>query len=96
MVESSSELSEEDFTKARICLSTLHCEARTLKEQRDILEQTEREARDRAESFMKELSACRVKISQVRLHSLCFVSEVLTRRLPLSSLKLKMSRWQLI
>ena len=65
VVESSSELSEEDFTKARIRLSTLHCEARTLKEQRDILERTEREARERAESLLKELSGFRIKISQV-------------------------------
>ena len=65
-VDSSSEVSEEDFTKARIHLSNLRCEARTLKEQRDLLEGAEREARERAQTIMKELASCRLKISQVR------------------------------
>ena len=64
-VDSSSEVSEEDFTRARIHLSNLRCEARTLKEQRDLLEGAEREARERAQTIMKELSSCRLKISQV-------------------------------
>ena len=65
-VDSSTEISEEDFTRARIHLSNLRCEARTLKEQRDLLEGAEREARERAQTIMKELATCRLKISQVR------------------------------
>lgn len=64
-VNSSMEISEEDFTRARIHLSNLRCEARTLKEQRDLLEGAEREARERAQTIMKELATCRLKISQV-------------------------------
>lgn len=64
-VDSSTEISEEDFTRARIHLSNLRCEARTLKEQRDVLEGAEREARERAQTIMKELATCRLKISQV-------------------------------
>ena len=64
-VESSTDVSEEDFTRARIHLSNLRCEARTLKEQRDLLEGAEREARERAQTIMKELATCRLKISQV-------------------------------
>lgn len=64
-VDSSMEISEEDFTRARIHLSNLRCEARTLKEQRDLLEGAEREARERAQTIMKELTTCRLKISQV-------------------------------
>lgn len=64
-VDSSIEVSEEDFTRARIHLSNLRCEARTLKEQRDLLEGAEREARERAQTIMKELTTCRLKISQV-------------------------------
>ena len=65
-VDSSTEVSEEDFTRARIHLSNLRCEARTLKEQRDLLEGAEREARERAQTIMKELATCRLKISQVQ------------------------------
>ena len=65
-VDSSMEISEEDFTRARIHLSNLRCEARTLKEQRDLLEGAEREARERAQTIMKELATCRLKISQVQ------------------------------
>ena len=64
-IDSSSEITDEDFTRARIHLSNLRCEARTLAEQRDILEQAERQAKERAEAVMKELSQCRLKISQV-------------------------------
>ena len=52
-------------TRARIHLSNMRCEARTLTEQRDILEQAEREAKDRAQAAMKELASSRLKISQV-------------------------------
>ena len=65
-VDSSTEVSEEDFTRARIHLSNLRCEARTLKEQRDLLEGAEREARERTTTVMKELATCRLKISQVK------------------------------
>jgi chromosome segregation ATPase len=65
-IDSSTEVSEEDFTRARIHLSNLRCEARTLKEQRDLLEGAEREARERAQTIMKELATCRLKISQVK------------------------------
>lgn len=51
--------------RARIHLSNLRCEARTLTEQRDILERAEREAKERAQAVMKELANCRFKISQV-------------------------------
>lgn len=64
-VDSSTEISDEDFTRTRIHLSNLRCEARTLKEQRDILEGAEREAREKAQTIMKELATCRLKISQV-------------------------------
>ena len=64
-VDSLTDVSEEDFTRARIHLSNLRCETKTLKEQRDILEGAEREARDRAQIIMKELANCRLKISQV-------------------------------
>ena len=66
-VDSSMEVSEEDFTRARIHLSNLRCEARTLKEQRDLLEGAERAARERAQTIMKELASCRLKISQVHI-----------------------------
>ena len=66
-LDSSSEITDEDFTRARIHLSNLRCEARTLAEQRDILEQAEREAKERAQAVMKELSQCRLKISQVHV-----------------------------
>lgn len=49
----------------RIHLSNLRCEARTLAEQRDILERAEREARERAQALMKELANSKLKISQV-------------------------------
>ncbi len=64
-VDSSSDITDEDFTRARIHLSNLRCEARTLTEQRDILEQAERDAKDRAQTVMKELANSRLKISQV-------------------------------
>ena len=66
-LDSSSEITDEDFTRARIHLSNLRCEARMLAEQRDILEQAEREAKERAQAVMKELSQCRLKISQVHV-----------------------------
>ena len=79
-VDSSAEISEEDFTRARIHLSNLRCEARTLKEQRDLLEGAEREARERAQTIMKELATCRLKISQVRYNlenlATCIFGEV--------------------
>lgn len=51
--------------RVRIHLSNLRCEARTLVEQRDILERAEREARERAQALMKELANSKLKISQV-------------------------------
>lgn len=66
-LESTTDISDDDFARVRIHLSNLRCEARTLAEQRDILENAEREARERAQFIMKELSSCRLKISQVSL-----------------------------
>ena len=59
------EVSDEDFTRVRVQLSNMRCEARSLTEQRAILEQAERDARDKAQAVMKELSNCRLKISKV-------------------------------
>ena len=64
-LESTADISDDDFARVRIHLSNLRCEARTLAEQRDILENAEREAKERAQIIMKELSTCRLKISQV-------------------------------
>lgn len=64
-LDSATDISDDDFARIRIHVSNLRCEARTLAEQREILEVAEREARERAQYVMKELSACRLKISQV-------------------------------
>ena len=66
LVDSSAtaEMTEENFTRARIHLSNLRCEARTLTQQRDVLERAELDARSRAQSAIKELSGYRLKMSQ--------------------------------
>lgn len=64
-LDSSSEFSDEDFTKARIHLSNMRCEVRTLAKQREVLEVAEREARERAKSAVVELDSCKGKISEV-------------------------------
>lgn len=64
-VESHHELTEEDFTRARIHLSNMRIEARTLTEQRNILEQAEKDAKNEAESALKELNTLRLKLSQL-------------------------------
>ena len=46
-------------------LSNMRCEARSLTEQRAILEQAEREAKEKAQIVMRELANCKLKISQV-------------------------------
>ncbi|XP_064401804.1 kinesin heavy chain-like isoform X2 [Halichondria panicea] len=64
-LESSSDIiTDDDFARVRIHLSNLRCEARTLLEQRNVLENAEREARDKATTVIKELGVCRLKISQ--------------------------------
>ncbi len=57
------------YIQVRIHLSNLRCEARTLLEQRNVLENAEREARDKATTVIKELGVCRLKISQVKKYS---------------------------
>lgn len=64
-LDSSTEFTDEDFTKARIHLSNMRCEVRTLSKQREVLEVAEREARERAQSAVTELGSCRNKISEV-------------------------------
>ena len=59
------DITDEDFTRVRVQLSNMRCEARSLTEQRAILEQAEREARDKAQAVMKELANCKLKLSQV-------------------------------
>ena len=58
------DLLEEDFTRAKIHLSNMRCEARTLMEQRKILEQSEREAKEFAQDTARELSSCKQRLSQ--------------------------------
>jgi hypothetical protein len=64
-LDPTTEFTDEDFTKARIHLSNMRCEVRTLAKQREVLEVAEREARERAQGAVTELSACRTKISEV-------------------------------
>ena len=59
------EITDDDLTRARVHLSNLSCEARTLWEQRDLLERGEREAREGAESALRDLAHTRAKLSQV-------------------------------
>ena len=74
------EVSDEDFTRVRVQLSNMRCEARSLTEQRAILEQAERDARDKAQAVMKELSNCRLKISKVPILTWYMYMCVLTHR----------------
>ena len=60
------DVTDEDFTRVRVQLSNMRCEARSLTEQRAILEHAEREARDKAQAVMKELANCKLKLSQVK------------------------------
>lgn len=64
-LDSSSEFTDEDFTKARIHLSNMRCEVRTLAKQREVLEVAEREARERAQTAVVELGTCKSKITEV-------------------------------
>ena len=66
-LDSATEFTDEDFTKARIHLSNLRCEVRTLAKQREVLEVAEREARERAQSAVVELGSCKSKISEVEV-----------------------------
>ena len=59
------EVTDEDFTRVRVQLSNMRCEARSLTEQRAILEQAEREAKEKAQALMKEVANCKLKLSQV-------------------------------
>ena len=65
-LDSASEFTDEDFTKARIHLSNMRCEVRTLSKQREVLEVAEKEARDRAQHALAELGTCKAKITEVR------------------------------
>ena len=65
LLDTSVELTDEEFTKARIHLSNMRCEVRTLAKQREVLEEAEREARERAHCAMMELGSCKSKMSQV-------------------------------
>ena len=65
------EIRDEEFTRVRVQLSNMRCEARSLTEQRAILEQAEREAKEKAQIVMKELANCRLKISQVTCACVC-------------------------
>lgn len=65
-LDAASEFTDEDFTKARIHLSNMRCEVRTLSKQREVLEVAEKEARGRAQSAVAELSSCKAKITEVR------------------------------
>ncbi len=64
-LDSSADLTDEDFTKARIHLSNLRCEVRTLAKQKEVLEGAEKQARDKAQSAMMELGSYKSKITQV-------------------------------
>lgn len=64
-MDSSSEFTDEDFTKARIHLSNMRCEVRTLAKQQEVLEVAEKEARERAQSAVVELGSCKDKIVEV-------------------------------
>jgi kinesin family protein 5 len=64
------EVTDEDFTRVRVQLSNMRCEARSLTEQRAILEQAEREAKEKAQALMRELANCKLKLSQVQFFSL--------------------------
>ncbi|KAL5496206.1 hypothetical protein EMCRGX_G012444 [Ephydatia muelleri] len=63
------EITDDDLTRARVHLSNLSCEARTLWEQRDLLERGEREAREGAESALRDLAHTRAKLSQFELQN---------------------------
>ena len=63
--DGSHEITDDDLTRARVYLSNLSCEARTLAEQKDVLERGEREAREEAEGALRELAHTRAKLSQV-------------------------------
>lgn len=62
-------MTEEDFTLARVHLSNMRIEARTLAEQRNILEQAEREAKSQAEMTMRELNTFRQKCSDLEIQT---------------------------
>jgi len=47
-------------------LSNLRCDVRTLTQQREVLEKAEHDAQERAIAIMKELTASKIRISQVR------------------------------
>ena len=64
-VDSLCEITDEDFTRARVHLSNLRCEARTLWEQRDILERAEKDAREEAQGAVRDLAHFRVRLAQV-------------------------------
>ena len=59
------EITDDDFTRARVHLSNLRCEARTLGRQRDVLERAEREARDEVQSSARDLAHLRSRLAQV-------------------------------
>ena len=67
--DGSHEITDDDLTRARVYLSNLSCEARTLAEQKDVLERGEREAREEAEGALRELAHTRAKLSQFELQN---------------------------
>ncbi|CAI8013143.1 Kinesin heavy chain [Geodia barretti] len=75
-------VTDEDFTRVRVQLSNMRCEARSLTEQRAILEQAEREAKEKAQALMKEVANCKLKLSQYETHN-----ETLTSTLKRSELQ---------
>ena len=68
-MNNSDDLSEGDYSNLRSYFSNIRIEARSLVEQRNILEQSEREARDHADTSLKELSSCRLKYSELETQS---------------------------
>ncbi len=67
--ETNADLTEEDFTRARIQLSNMRVEARSVTEQRNILEKAERAAKTEAESAMREVNVLRMRLSQLESRS---------------------------
>ena len=64
-VDPTADLTDEDYTKARIHVSNLRCEVRMLAKQREVLEKAEKEARDKAQAAAVELTTCKNKLSEV-------------------------------
>ncbi|XP_019856886.1 PREDICTED: kinesin heavy chain-like isoform X2 [Amphimedon queenslandica] len=68
-LNNSDDLSEGDYSNLRSYFSNIRIEARSLVEQRNILEESEREARQHADTSLKELNSCRLKYSDLKTQS---------------------------